>query len=174
MNSHISIQIYDVSEDYIKLIASVDKEVRFPKDAFRPYLFAKISLALDKEYLIPLSSPKKLKFRAKDIIDTIYDIDDLTRIIGYLEYHKMIPFHEKIAKVIDIANYPDIRYKALLEKDYKYLDGVLGIVAIEKKASRIYKARYNESHYLYQKYLKDFGTDVALLEQVLEKYQKTI
>jgi len=85
----------------------------------------------------------------------------------------MIPFHEKIAKVIDIARYPNIQYRALLEKDYKYLDGHLGIEAIEKKASRIYKARYNESHYLYVRYLKEFGTDVALLEQVLENYLNT-
>lgn len=174
MNSSVTIQIYDVSEDYIRLIASVDKEVRFPKEALRPYLFAKIRLGLDKEYLIPLSSPKKPKFRAKDIIDTIYDVDDLAKVIGYLEYHKMIPFHEKIAKVIDIAVYPNIQYRALLEKDYKYLDKHLGIEAIEKKASRIYKARYNESHYLYDRYLKDFGTDVALLEHVLAKYLKTI
>jgi len=55
MNSNVTILIYDVSEDYIKLIASVDKEVRFIKDALRPYLFAKIKLGLDKEYLIPLS-----------------------------------------------------------------------------------------------------------------------
>lgn len=98
----------------------------------------------------------------------------MTKVIGYLEYHKMIPFHEKIAKVIDIAHYPDIQYRALLEKDYKYLDEHLGIVSIEKKASRIYKARYNESHYLYDRYLKNFGTDVVLLEQVLADYLKTI
>lgn len=65
MNSHITIQIYDVSEVYIKLIASVDKEVRFPKDTLRPYLFAKIRLGLDKEYLIPLSSPKNLNLERK-------------------------------------------------------------------------------------------------------------
>lgn len=174
MNSSVTILIYDVSEDYIKLIASFDKEVRIPKDALRPYLFARITLDSNKEYLIPLSSPKKLKFRAKDIIDTIYDIDDMTKIIGYLEYHKMIPFHEDIAKVIDIKQYPDIKYRALLEKDYKYLDEHIGLAAIEKKASLIYKARYNKNHYLYDRYLKDFGTDVVLLEKVLVDYLKTI
>ena len=96
MKSSVTIQIYDVSEEYIKLIASFDKEVRIPKDAYRPYLFAKIQLGIDKEYLIPMSSPKNGKPRAKDIIDTIYDTDDLTRVIGFLEYHKMIHFMTRL------------------------------------------------------------------------------
>lgn len=170
MNITTTIRIYDVDKDYLNKLAAEDSEVRLSKETLRPYLFTKITLEYGKEALIPLSSPKTGKFRAKDIVDDIYDVDDLTRIIGHLEYHKMIPFHEEIATLIDIANYPDIKYRALLEKDYKYLDTYIGIDNIEAKARIIYKARYNESHYLYQKYLKNMATDIALLEKVLIKY----
>lgn len=170
MNITTTIKIYDVDENYLNQLAQEDGEVRLSKETLRPYLFTKITLESGKEILIPLSSPKTGKFRAKDIVDDIYDVDDLTRIIGHLEYHKMIPFHEDIAKLIDISHYPDIKYRALLEKDYKYLDTYIGITNIEAKAKIIYKARYDESHYLYQRYLKNMGTDIALLEKVLIKY----
>lgn len=170
MNTITSIRIYDVDKKYLNQLATVDREVRLSKETLRPYLFTKITLESGKEILIPLSSPKVGKFRAKDIVDDIYDVDDMNRIIGHLEYHKMIPFHEKIATLIDIAHYPDVKYRALLEKDYKYLDTFIGIVKIEAKAKRIYKARYDESHYLYQRYLKNMGTDIALLEKILIEY----
>lgn len=170
MNIITTIKIYDVDKSYLSKLAAKDSEVRLSHETLRPYLFTKITIDTGKEVLIPLSSPKAKKYRAKDIIDDIYDVDDLSRIIGHLEYHKMIPFHEKVATLIDIAHYPDVKYRALLEKDYKYLDTYIGIENIEAKAKIIYRARYNESHYLYQRYLKNMGTDIALLENILDEY----
>lgn len=174
MNHKTTIKIYEVNNEYINILANIDKEVRFAKKSFRPYLFTKILLAQNKEYLIPFSSPKNLKKRSRDITDRIYDVDDPTRLIGFLEYHKMIPFHERIAKLVDIKEYPNHQYRALLEKDYKYLESFIGIESITRKASRIYKARYDLNHYLYKKYLCKIGNDYRLLENTLENYIQTL
>lgn len=61
MNHKTTIKIYEVNNEYINILANIDKEVRFAKKSFRPYLFTKILLAQNKEYLIPFSSPKNLK-----------------------------------------------------------------------------------------------------------------
>lgn len=173
MMNTTTIKIYDVDKTYLTLLAKNDREVRLSKETLRPYLFTKITLETGKELLLPLSSPKAGKFRAKDIVEDIYDPDNLTRIIGHLEYHKMIPFHEEVATLIDIALYPDIKYKALLEKDHKYLNTYVGMTNIENKTKIIYKARYDKTHYLYHRYLKNMGTDIELLEKILAEFLLT-
>lgn len=160
------IQLYDVNAEYLEALYKIDTEIRVSKEQLRPYLFTKIKIE-NKDYLIPLSSPKTNKPRAKDIVDTIYDNK---RIIGFLEYHKMIPFHDKIATPIKIADIQDINYRQLLLKDYRYIANDLGFEHVQDKASLIYNARYNPDHYLFDRYLNKMGTDVNKLEKYLDKY----
>ena len=164
------IQLYDVDAAYIHELYQHDKEIRMSKESLRPYLFTTIEIN-NKPYLIPLSSPKSNKRRSEEITDFIYDNE---QIIGVIEYHKLIPFHEKIARPINIDTITDKRYRRLLLKDYIYLDRHLGFEKITRKATIIYNARYNPNHYLYRRYLSKFGTDIKKLETVMHQYVREL
>lgn len=113
------VEIFDVDQKYIEKLHKADKEVRYNKQSVRPYLFTKIEVESGKKYLVPLSSQKTNKARYKDITEAIYDPTDLTRILRYLEYHKMIPYHESIATRINFNDIDNYNYRSLLMKDYR-------------------------------------------------------
>ncbi len=167
-----NITLYSVCNDYINALYNADSEVRVSSDSLRPHLFTKVAID-NVELLLPLSSPKSDKKRAKAIVDEIFDGE---KVLGYIEYHKMIPFynHPDVAQRIEISDIVDEKYRDLLLKDYIYIRDKIGYESILKKTKIIYNARYNPEHYLYTRYLKKFGTDIYLLRTVLEDYLSNI
>ena len=123
------IQLYDVDAAYIHELYQHDKEIRMSKESLRPYLFTTIEIN-NKPYLIPLSSPKSNKRRSEEITDFIYDNE---QIIGVIEYHKLIPFHEKITRKATIIynarynpnHYLYRRYLSKFGTDIKKLETVM-------------------------------------------------
>ncbi|MBR6015347.1 MAG: type III toxin-antitoxin system ToxN/AbiQ family toxin, partial [Firmicutes bacterium] len=84
-----------------------------------------VVICSNKEYCIPLSSPKKKHINMRNRVDFHKIVDEQDRIIGVLDINDMIPVRADVLNEIDLKIYPgdsveSKRYKKLLIKQLRF------------------------------------------------------
>ncbi len=125
----------------------------------------------DKEYCIPLSSPKAKHFEMKNDIDFHKMLDDKGKIIGVLDINNMIPVRKDLLKRVDISNktgdLPETkRYKELVSNQLNYCRKNQDIII--KKANKLYKMTKSKN---ISKQLKQRCLNWGKLESILERFK---
>lgn len=135
----------------------------------RPFIGI-IVICDNKQYCIPLSSPKEKHKTMKNNVDFHRILDADNKLIGVLDFNNMIPVREDVIKPVDIkvhpADSPEIkRYKNLLIDQLNFCRQNHAIIV--KKASKLYKMvnKKNASGLLKKRCLK-----WDKLEKILDRF----
>lgn len=150
---------YKIENDYLRYLNSKDSQVFFEdtKEYERkPHLGIVVGIN-DMKYCIPLTSAKprhlgwanvskhniviyevvsKSEIHRNDVCKGLGTTGKYKKIIGVLEIRKMVPINDQLCTYIDFSNESDQAYKALLEKEYRFLKPLKG--SILKKAEELY------------------------------------
>ena len=105
-----NLQIYKISEEYIKYLHSKDSKVQYNKSAKRPYVGIVFHFA-GFNYFVPMESPKPNHSKIK-AGKHILKIKNGT--YGLLGFNNMIPVHKDALIEFDIAREKDVKYRTLL------------------------------------------------------------
>ena len=129
-----------------------------------------IVICNNKQYCVPLSSPKEKHRQMKNAIDFHRIIDTKGKLIGVLDFNNMIPVSEEVISVIDIKVYPydnekEIKYKKLVIDQLNFCRQNQDIK--EKKANKLYGI-VNKKNISGQ--LKRRCLNWQKLEVILDKY----
>ena len=126
------IRLYHVKDIYIDYLRIFDKKVLMNKSEKRPYVGIIYSIN-SINYYLPLSSPKP-KFQ------NMKNSKDFHKIAGgnygAINFNKMIPVGIEELIEIDISNEPDIKYRNLLQNQFRELINMKNIIS--KKTQEIY------------------------------------
>jgi protein AbiQ len=191
---HMSVEFkdfgfYNIDVPYLKhLHDHVDSEIYFSEEKAydgKPFLGILI-LIDDYTYFVPLTSGKmkhkkwknvdkahyliyeiidKSEVRANDIIKP-YSDDKVMKLFAALDIRKMIPVPDGLYQRIDFASVQDVRYRSLLEKEYRFCQQIQkGII---EKAERIYIDQ-KETGKIYP-----FYCDFVALEKACDAYKENI
>ena len=176
---------YLIDEPYLKYLHDIDEEVRY--DEYKDYErkpFVGILAQVDGyTYFIPLTSAKQKHTswnnvdktyyliyeiidqkdkRSKDVVRYYSDTQYL-KILAALDIKKMVPVPDGLYKKKDFNAETDLKYRALLQKEYSFClnikDGIL------EKAKAIYSQQKAT-----QKVFR-FHCDFAKLEKSCDEYQ---
>lgn len=150
---------YEIERNYLRFLHSKDSQVFFEdtkKYKRKPYLGIVVGIN-DMKYCIPLTSAKKRhlgwknvsrhniviyevvsksKIHKNDIYKRLGTTDRYKKILAVLEIRKMIPINNQLCTYIDFSNESNQNYKALLEKEYRFLKPLKN--SILKKAVKLY------------------------------------
>lgn len=150
---------YKIEKDYLRYLNSKDSQVFFEdtKEYERkPHLGIVVGIN-GMKYCIPLTSAKprhlgwanvskhniviyevvsKSEIHRNDVYKRLGTTDKYKKIIAVLEIRKMVPVNDQLCTYIDFSNESDQDYKALLEKEYRFLKPLKD--SILKKAAELY------------------------------------
>lgn len=125
----------------------------------------------DKQYCIPLSSPKEKHKTMKNSVDFHRILDAKGKVIGVLDFNNMIPVREDILKVVDIKihSHDDEKtkhYKNLVIDQLHFCRQNQNIII--KKAEKLYRmaSKKNVSGPLKRRCL-----DWKRLEELLKRFE---
>lgn len=149
--------LYNVGFDYLKVLHEQDSEVRYSEELNyenKPYVGVMVFFE-DYHYFIPLTSAKPKHVKWKNVSKTHYLIYEVTneeeieandivkrsensiiKILSALEINKMIPVPVGCFERIDFNKIYDMNYKALLVKEFLFLQNIQN--DIFKKAQAVY------------------------------------
>jgi protein AbiQ len=91
---------------------------------------------ISKHNIVIYEMVDKSEIHKKDVCKRIGTTDTYKKIMAVLEIRKMIPINEYLCTFIDFESESDKEYKALLEKEYRFLKPMKD--SILKKANEIY------------------------------------
>lgn len=155
----INFGVYNIDVQYLKYLHDdVDAEIYYSREKAydrKPFLGI-LALIEGYTYFIPLTSSKlkhkkwknvgaayyliyeivdKLEIRKNDITKP-YSDDKVIKLLAALDIRKMIPVPEGLYQRIDFSQLSDMRYKNLLEKEYRFCQQIQkGIIS---KVERVY------------------------------------
>ena len=166
------LNLYLVDIKYIRDLARADDHVMSVSPQIgkstRPFIGI-IVICNDKQYCVPLSSPKPKHVTMKNDKDftKIYDGE---RLIAVLNFNEMIPVNEGVICPLDMRPRPSDdektrRYKKLTTKQLDYCRK--NQEAIIKKANKLYQAVYQDGT---SRNLINRCCDFKKLEKILEKW----
>lgn len=168
------LNLYTVNIKYIRnlhnqgddRVFSVSPQVGKEK---RPFVGI-VVICENKQYCIPLSSPKSKHSNMKNCIDFHKIFNNNGKLIGVLDFNNMIPVRADVLKEIDIKVYPNDslkvkQYKNLMIDQLNFCRRNQDVIV--KKAEKLYRVigKKNTSGYLKRRCLK-WGK----LEQILERF----
>lgn len=161
------ISLYEIDDDYIEYLRNFDNKVLSPKVGNRKYSRKYVGILFqDKnvKYFIPLSSYKP------EIYDSMFESISLKKIgdMAVLRINNMIPIIDSVIHKVNFKNETDIKYKQLLENEYRIL---------KKRESEIRKDSRIVYHYRLDnnnatKKLYNICCDFKLLEEKAIEYKK--
>lgn len=126
------LKLYEISEEYISYISTIEKNVFFSKENDRNHTRKYLGIVYSingYNYYIPLSSPKNSDYRIENGVQKIRgSIVPIIRITsqsssgelelkGTLKLSNMIPVPTSELFLYDVNNEPDLFYKALIHKE---------------------------------------------------------
>lgn len=168
------LNLYLVDMKYIRNLSHVDDHVMSVSPQIgksnRPFIGI-IVICNDRQYCVPLSSPKEKHKTMKNDIDFTKIYHD-SRLIGVLNFNEMIPVNKDIIFPVDIRHRPSdnhemSRYKDLIINQLTFCRKNQDTIV--KKANRLYeKVTSGKAGGLLLRHCCDFKK----LEHVLEHYQK--
>ena len=168
------LSMYTVNIKCIRNLARVDDNVfsispQIGKSS-RPFIGI-IVICGEKQYCVPLSSPKKKHVSMKNDVDFSKIYDSSGKLIGVLNFNNMIPVRSDVISKLDMKYHPNDSYAA---KHYKNLliDQLTFCQqnqdAIVTKANKLYKlVTVGKPSAL----LKQRCCKFAELEKILEKFR---
>lgn len=139
------LKLYTLDMKYVRDLAKVDDKVMSvsPQENKENRPFVGIVVILDdKNYCIPLTSPKLKHEKMKNDVDFSKMFDKHNKLIGALNFNNMIPVSERFIKPINInpSKYDSPKEKAHKELLNNQLDWCNdNIENITKKANKLYK-----------------------------------
>lgn len=107
-----NLKIYKIENQYIRYLSGADPKVQYNKNARRPYVGIVFSFA-GLQYFVPMESPKPNHANIKSG-KHILKLDGGK--YGMLGFNNMIPVHKDALISFDIAQEPDQKYRALLQR----------------------------------------------------------
>lgn len=159
-------KFYHVREDYIAFLRQYDAKVADNKNEKRPYIG--IVFEIDAiQYYAPLTSPKPKHSAMKND-------KDFRKIrqgrYGAINFNNMIPVPESALLFFDFSNEPDARYRRLLQNQYNAIRE--DWQAIVRTADALHALLFSDDSALtpHERNIKARCCDLALLEQVMQKY----
>lgn len=134
-------KLYNIREEYIDYLRTIDEKVPHNKGEKRP--FVGVVFSIDSHtYFAPLSSPKHKHQRMKNALD-FHKID---RSYGVINFNNMIPVPSSQLLLININGIADDTYKRLLQNQHRYIKQNQEV--LENKARELYKLCCRETHEL--------------------------
>lgn len=174
------LKLYEVSEEYISYISTVEKNVFSSKENDRNHTRKYLGIVYSingYNYYIPLSSPKNSDYRLENGVQKIRgSIIPIIRITsqsssgelelkGTLKLSNMIPVPASELTLYDMEHEQDLFYKTLIHKDMLFIRKNKN--KIIQNAKILYKQKKKSSPAI--GYLKS-TVDFTLLEQMHDKY----
>lgn len=159
-------RFYHIRDDYIHYLRSYDSKVALNKHERRPYVGVVVQIG-DITYYAPFTSPKPKHQYMKNT-------KDFRKIAGgnygAINFNNMIPVPADALMLIDINNEPDLRYRRLLQNQYRAV--VRDRVGIEKTASTLRSLILTDMAQLtpYDARVKERCCDLELLEKIYKGY----
>jgi hypothetical protein len=138
-------KLYKIKEDYINYLGNYDHRVPNNKNQKRPYIGI-ILIGENKNFFIPLASPKPKHIYMPDKMIDIYKIDNGR--LGILNINNMIPIFKGEVILFDIIlnetdNKDEANYKRMLQNQLIELNN--NKQKIVKKAEYLYKQYINNN-----------------------------
>ena len=134
-------KLYNIREEYIDYLRTIDEKVPQNKGEKRP--FVGIVFSIDRHtYFAPLSSPKPKHQRMKNALD-FHKID---KSYGVINFNNMIPVPSSQLLLIDISGITNATYKTLLQNQHRYIKQNQEV--LEKKARNLYNLSCRDIHEL--------------------------
>ena len=168
------LSLYTIDLKYIRNLAKADDNVLSISPqvgkSTRPFIGI-IVICDEKQYCVPLSSPKAKHKNMKNDVDFSKIYDPHGTLIGVLNFNNMIPVRPNVITPLDIKihrndNQSTIHYKKLTTNQLNFCRQNQD--AIITKANKLYKMiTGNKANHLLRKRCCNF----SVLECVLEKYQ---
>ena len=171
----MQLNLYSVSDSYIKYLRKFDKRIYDNKEEIRTHKRKYLGVVLTVNgfnYYIPMSSPKKSDYKdfEKGIIredtKTIIRMKERGRLYGTLRISNMIPVPITELEPYSTANETDMKYKDLIMGELRYINSNKN--KIIKYAKVVYNQRIKNIDIPYIKNTVDFG----LLEEKLKEWNK--
>lgn len=171
-NEHL--RLYNINIKYIRDLSKVDDKVLScsPQEGKekRP-LIGIIVICGNKEYCIPLSSPKPKHENMKNDKDFSKIISSDGKLLGVLNFNLMIPVNKSLINMVDLHIYKNdskklAEYKHLMNDQLKWCND--NIDNIIKKANKLYQFVTITPDKSYN--LTSRCCDFKKLEQVLDKW----
>jgi protein AbiQ len=138
--------------------------------ASRPFIGI-IVICDDKEYCVPLSSPKEKHKKMKNDVDFTKIFDTKGKLIGVLDFNNMIPVNKDLVEKIDITIHKSDdaatkHYKNLIKDQLTFCQQNQDTII--KKANKLYKLVYKKN---VSENLKRRCLDYKKLEEALSKFK---
>lgn len=171
----MKLNLYSVSDKYIKYLRQFDDKVYDNKEENRTYYRKYVGIVLsinEFNYYIPMSSPKKTDYEdfEKKIIrkdtKTIIRMHSGNRLYGTLRISNMIPVPITELEPYIVANESDLKYKDVVLGELRYIN--TNIEKILKYAKTVYAQRIRNMDIGYIKNTVDF----KLLENKLKEWNE--
>ena len=139
------------------------------KKSNRPFVGV-IVICNNKQYCVPLSSPKSKHNTIQNEVDFHRVLDTKGKLIGVLNFNNMIPVRRDVVKKLDIKIHPSDskavkNYKALVLKQLTFCQQNQDVIV--EKANALYKLIASKKA---KKTLKERCLDWDKLEKVLDRY----
>jgi len=159
-------RLYRVSDKYINHLREYEPQVLFNKNQRRPYIGVVFNIQ-GVDYYIPLSSPKPKHINMKNAKD-FHKVGKY----GVLNFNKMIPIKQTDLIEIDINNEPDIKYKMLLQNQFRELIRMKTVII--DKAVKLYTLfTTSETLTPHDMKIKNRCCNFTLLEQKMSEKRMT-
>lgn len=168
------LSVYTVNLKYIRNLHNADDNVFSISPqvgkANRPFVGI-IVICDDKQYCVPLSSPKEKHKEMKNDVDFSKVFDSKGKLIGVLDFNNMIPVREDVVRKIEVTVHPQDsaemkHYKNLLMDQLTFCRQ--NQEAIVTKANKLYRmvTKKNASDFLKRRCLQ-----FKKLEEVLDRFK---
>lgn len=153
------LKFYNVDDEYIEYLYSIDNRVPFNKNSKRPYIG--IILEINKfKYFAPMFSPKQQHNKYKTNATYIKIGEGL----GIIKLNNMIPVNIRNLRYIDFNNIEDKKYRNLLIQQNNYIQ--LNTDKIREKANKLYQFVINDN----KKFFTYICCNFKLLEEKCKLY----
>ncbi len=138
------LRLNKLDTEYVRELARVDHNVlsTLPEQgkANRPFVGV-VVVRGDKQYCVPLSSPKPKHVRMKADRDFSKIVDRSGRLIGVLNFNNMIPVNDEVLRDLDLRPRPDDSpadraYKQLMVDQLRWCNENRDL--IRRKAAKLY------------------------------------
>lgn len=139
------LSLYTVNMKYIRNLAHADDHIFSVSPqagkSTRPFLGI-IIICNEKQYCVPLSSPKPKHYSMKNDVDFSKIIDESGKLIGVLNFNNMIPVRDDVIEKMDLKIHPrdsvSIRhYKSMAIKQISFCRKNQDVII--RKANKLYR-----------------------------------
>lgn len=113
-----ALQIYRISDKYIRYLKNVDNRVQDNKNRRRPYVGVVLMVG-EHRYFVPMESPKPNHINLRPGRH-LMKLDDGK--LGLLGFNNMIPVHDSALISFNIDLEPDKKYAELLRRQAGYMN----------------------------------------------------